>query len=346
MLHLMLHYGMRFASAQNALTGFTLIQAPTIVLGPMPYILNLTDLGSSLNMKADTLTAVTISKVVFWFDDANVATETVPPYALGGDKNGIFKASTLLLIEGNHNVTAEAYDLAYKSIGKKTIQFKVIKSIAVAPVSLPSPVSVPVVAPIKSPIVPVAKPVAVNPPVSTPVDSSLVQIKGELRKWHKVTLAFTGPFATETDANPNPFMDYRLNVLFTHSASGKQYDVPGYFAADGNAAETSASSGDQWHCLFAPDEIGEWTFIANFVKGSNVAVTTTTGVPLSFHGVTGSFSIQSSNKTGRDHRGKGRLQYVGQHHMKFTETDEWFLKAGVDRYGRYMCIVITVSNNK
>jgi hypothetical protein len=26
------------------------------------------------------------------------------------------------------------------------------------------------------------------------------------------------------------------------------------------------------------------------------------------------------------------LQYVGQHHLQFAETGEWFLKAGVDRY--------------
>jgi hypothetical protein len=33
---------------------------------------------------------------------------------------------------------------------------------------------------------------------------------------------------------------------------------------------------------------------------------------------------------GRDHRGKGRLQYVGEHHLRFAETGEWFLKAGAD----------------
>jgi Domain of unknown function (DUF5060) len=331
-LFLLFHCGVICVNAQNVLIGFTLIQAPTKVFGPMPNVVNLVNVGSSLNMKADTSTTIALEKVMFWFDGKLVRTETVTPYSLGGDRNGKYNSFSSLTIEGNHNVTAEAFDLVGKSVGKRSIEFKVIKSNATAAVPSSNPASVPVVAPTKSPIVPVATPVVVNPPLSTPINSQFVQIKGELRKWHKVTLAFTGPFATETDTNINPFMDYRLNVVFTHIATGKQYNVPGYFAADGNAAETSASSGDQWYCHFAPDEIGVWTFITSFVGGSNVAVSTTTGVPTSFHGQTGSFSIQSSNKTGRDHRGKGQLQYVGQHHLQFAETGEWFLKAGVDRY--------------
>jgi len=38
-------------------------------------------------------------------------------------------------------------------------------------------------------------------------------ITGELKKWHKVTLTFTGPQTSE-NAEPNPFLDYRLNVTF------------------------------------------------------------------------------------------------------------------------------------
>jgi hypothetical protein len=48
------------------------------------------------------------------------------------------------------------------------------------------------------------------------------------------------------------------------------------------------------------------------------------------HGLTGSFYVQLTNKIGRDHRGKGRLNYVGEHHLQFAETGEGFLKAGVD----------------
>jgi hypothetical protein len=54
------------------------------------------------------------------------------------------------------------------------------------------------------------------------------------------------------------------------------------------------------------------------------------GTPESFDGATGSFVIEISDKIGRDHRGKGRLKYVGQHHLQFDEG-EWFLKVGADR---------------
>ena len=59
------------------------------------------------------------------------------------------------------------------------------------------------------------------------------EISGELKKWHKVTITFEGPEASEVEEY-NPFMNYRLNVLFTHAESGEKMNVPGYFAADGN----------------------------------------------------------------------------------------------------------------
>ena len=71
------------------------------------------------------------------------------------------------------------------------------------------------------------------------------QISGELKKWHTVTLTFEGPETSET-ADPNPFLYYRLNVTFTHQPSGKSYLVPGYYATDGDAANTSADSGNKW----------------------------------------------------------------------------------------------------
>ena len=63
------------------------------------------------------------------------------------------------------------------------------------------------------------------------------QISGELKTWHKVTLTFDGPETSET-ADPNPFLYYRLNVTFKHQGSSKSYLVPGYYAADGDAANT------------------------------------------------------------------------------------------------------------
>ncbi|MCB0631583.1 MAG: DUF5060 domain-containing protein, partial [Lewinella sp.] len=98
---------------------------------------------------------------------------------------------------------------------------------------------------------------------------STATISGELKKWHKVTLDFDGPESDE-QASDNPFLNYRLNVVFSHG--DKRYRVPGYFAADGNAAETSATGGNHWRVHFAPDEEGEWTYRVSFRKGENIAV--------------------------------------------------------------------------
>ncbi len=76
---------------------------------------------------------------------------------------------------------------------------------------------------------------------------------GTLMQWHKVTLTIDGPSASET-GTPNPFLDYRMNVTFEHpgTTTTTTYIVPGYFAADGDAANTSAASGNQWRVHLCP----------------------------------------------------------------------------------------------
>lgn len=156
-------------------------------------------------------------------------------------------------------------------------------------------------------------------------------INGELKKWHRVTITWEGPQASETDLN-NPFRNYRLNVTFTHPESGRTYVVPGYFAADGDAANTSAVSGNKWRVDFAPDEAGTWQYVASFRAGTDVALSTepAAGIRSDFDGASGSFVVALTDKAGRDLRGKGRLQYVGKHHLCFAETGDFFLKMGAD----------------
>lgn len=157
-------------------------------------------------------------------------------------------------------------------------------------------------------------------------------ITGELRKWHKVTLVFDGPESAETDEY-NPFFNYRLNATFTHEASGKSYVVPGYFAADGNAGITSASSGNKWKVHFTPDEVGDWKYAVDFKKGKWVAIRyRKNDLPTGgfMDGKKGQFSIAASDKTGRDFRAHGRLQYVGEGYLKFAETGKYFYKCGPD----------------
>ena len=103
-------------------------------------------------------------------------------------------------------------------------------------------------------------------------------------QYEPLTLSFTGPNVSEL-GEPNPFLDFRVDVTFTRA--GKRFTVPGYFAADGNAAETSADAGDQWHVNFAADEPGEWHYSVSFRQGKNVAVSASTANSQRIQGVDG-----------------------------------------------------------
>ena len=149
-------------------------------------------------------------------------------------------------------------------------------------------------------------------------------------QYHKVTLDWNGPSSlTESETTYN---DFRLNVTFT-SPSGQTFLVPGYFAADGNAAETSATSGNIWRVHINPQETGVWSYQASFRTGNNVAINLAinAGNPVSnsFNGSSGSFTVMPTNKGGLDFRGKGKLQYVGEHFLQFT-NQEYFLKVAAN----------------
>lgn len=157
-----------------------------------------------------------------------------------------------------------------------------------------------------------------------------VDLAGALQRWHPVTLTFEGPQASE-EGSPNPFRDYRLTVVFTHSATASEHVVPGYFAADGEAAETSATVGSRWRVHFTPHETGRWTYTASFREGTDVAISLDpeAGAPSPFDGATGTFEITETDKTGRDHRGKGMLRYVGERYLRF-DNGTYFVKGGAD----------------
>jgi hypothetical protein len=164
----------------------------------------------------------------------------------------------------------------------------------------------------------------------TVMESTSIAVTGELKKWHTVTLTLNGPATSET-ATPNPFTDYRFDVLFSNGS--KNYSVPGYFAADGDSGNSGSSSGNKWRVHFTPDEVGTWSYHMSFREGENVigSVDPLAGTAVaSLDGLTGSFVISQTDKTGRDHRGKGRLQYVGNRYLRFAETGEYFLKQGAD----------------
>lgn len=162
-------------------------------------------------------------------------------------------------------------------------------------------------------------------------DDGLAEFKGELKQWHKVTLDLAGPFARETDTAPNPFTDYRLTVTFEHESGSPRYVVPGYFAADGNAGETGAEAGNVWRAHLSPDKPGRWSYRVSFERAPGIATSDGEGEAVApLHGSSGGFVIAPTDKSGRDFRAKGRLQYVGGHHLRFAGSGDYFLKAGPD----------------
>ncbi len=161
-------------------------------------------------------------------------------------------------------------------------------------------------------------------------DGSVV-ISGELKQWHPVTLTLSGPFAHEQDIEPNAFLDYRMSVTFSHESGVPSYTVPGYFAADGNAAETSADYGTAWRAHLSPDKTGTWSYRVSFVAGEDAAIAPSEGDYLyPYHNQYGTFKIAKTDKKGRDFRAKGRLEYVGGPYLRHAGNGEFFIKAGPD----------------
>ena len=112
-------------SHAQVLTGFTLIKPPNTSLGPVPSTINLADVGTSLNIKAETTPGANIAKVVFWFDGSPVSTEIVEPYALGRNKKNTYFSFPRLSNIGTHTVVAKAYNSNRKLIEEKSVTFTV-----------------------------------------------------------------------------------------------------------------------------------------------------------------------------------------------------------------------------
>ncbi len=156
-----------------------------------------------------------------------------------------------------------------------------------------------------------------------------ISIQGELKQWHKVTLLVPGPMTSEF-AFENPFLDYKLDVTFTNGASS--YIVPGFYAADGQAGESSTMEGNVWKVHFRPDAPGNWSYTVSFLKGKNITILDgdITGEALGPDGTEGSFEIESSDKSGTDFRAHGRIVNGGKGYFKTQGTDKLWIKNGAD----------------
>jgi hypothetical protein len=158
-----------------------------------------------------------------------------------------------------------------------------------------------------------------------------VRILGEPILWHKITLELDGPKRKESVAQ-NPFMDCKMEVPFTHPQSKSQSDVPGFFATDGDAANSGARSGNKWHCYLRQNRADIWQYTISFFKGNNVAIQPATKQDTAmnpYDGVSGTFEVAETNlRSTTDLRAKGGLQYVNKHHLQFQGDGSYFLRFG------------------
>lgn len=156
------------------------------------------------------------------------------------------------------------------------------------------------------------------------------QVSGEAREWQKVQLSFEHDAQMSETGPVNPFLDFRLVVFFLHLPTATVRAIPGYYAADGNAAETSATSGNVWKVNFVPDRPGTWHYIASFRTGQNIALSQAfqAGGPASFDNANGTLYVEPFDPNAPGFLSKGRLDYTGEHHLRFAGTGAAFLKNG------------------
>jgi hypothetical protein len=159
-----------------------------------------------------------------------------------------------------------------------------------------------------------------------------VSLRGARSVWQPVTLDVAGPAAREA-GTPNPFLDYRLRVSFENG--GRRVSVPGYYAADGDAAETGAESGGVWRVHFVPESSGRWEYAVSFRSGPRIALSDdpSAGDPLEGDGSRGHFEISS------DPDAPGQLRYTGERYLRFAGNGQPFLKAGTDSPENFLAYV-------
>ncbi|MEM7307574.1 MAG: DUF5060 domain-containing protein [Planctomycetota bacterium] len=143
--------------------------------------------------------------------------------------------------------------------------------------------------------------------------------------WSPLELTFVGLDSDESSSTPNVFRDYRLQVEW-QAPSGAIFDVPGFFDGDGQGS----GEGDVWKARFTPDEVGSWTWTASFRQGDDVSISLDpdAGSPVFFDGATGTVDVDPPEGA-KGFQGKGRLQYVGEHYLRFQDGT-YFLKTGTN----------------
>jgi hypothetical protein len=130
-----------------------------------------------------------------------------------------------------------------------------------------------------------------------------------------VDLTFDGPLVSENSA-PNPFIQYELFIEFEHPETENSLTVPGYFAADGNSAETGAILGNKWRCHFRVPSYGTgtWKYTLLFKNGGIFD-------PI-LNGQNGTFFMGNTDLI-------GKLIYNGDRHLIFEGSKVRYYKNAV-----------------
>lgn len=143
-------------------------------------------------------------------------------------------------------------------------------------------------------------------------------------------LCLTGPTVSESDAR-NPFLHYRLDVD-VDGPEGR-YTVPGYFAADGDAANTGARAGDQWCARLRGFAAGTYRYSAKLYDGDSVALRQ--NLRDVDPGVAGAVLAQAvgSIEIAAPDEGEvvdGWLRYDPSGFPRFSESGHYFIKTGTN----------------
>jgi len=122
-----------------------------------------------------------------------------------------------------------------------------------------------------------------------------------------------------------------MTVKFRHEASGFELETPGFFAADGDASESSAKAGNKWRVRFTPPEAGRWSWTSSFRTGTNIALSAgdEDGEAAAFDGEAGAFEVGPAPSNAAGFATKGFLRHIGEHYLRFQNGD-YFLKGGAD----------------
>jgi hypothetical protein len=155
--------------------------------------------------------------------------------------------------------------------------------------------------------------------ICTNSSTSQAQAQSQLLTYQQnqpLEINLSGPVSNGM-GTPNPFL-IDVDITFT-GPGGQTYVVPGFYDGDG----VGGMDGSLWKARFSPEEVGSWTYM------------TSSPEPL-LDGESGSFEVvygvncQPYLPGGMpDLPCIGRLEYVGDHYLKFKNGTYW-LKGGAN----------------